>query len=178
MDIRMMNRVMIMGCSGSGKSTLSVKLGEKLNLPVIHLDKHYWRPDWISTPDEDWHRIAQELTMKDKWIIDGNYSGTMDIRVKRADVIIYLDMPRWLCLYRVIKRRIMYNKKTRPDMHEGCPEKVDLEFLQWVWNFRSKNRKSILEKLEQVKEEKEIIIVNRPKQVDAIISTLERNNHG
>lgn len=174
----MLNRIMIMGCSGSGKSILSTRLSEILSLPVIHLDKHYWRPDWVSTPDEDWHKIVQELTMEDKWIIDGNYSGTMDIRVKRADLIIYLDMPRWLCLYRVIKRRIMYNKKTRPDMHEGCPEKIDLEFLQWVWNFRSKNRKNIIEKLEQVKKEKEIIIVNRPKQVDAIISTLERNNHG
>jgi adenylate kinase family enzyme len=169
---------MIVGCSGSGKSTLSARLSEVLNLPVIHLDKHYWRPNWVSTPDEEWHKIAQELIMEDKWIIDGNYSGTMDIRVKRADLIIYLDMPRWLCLYRVIKRRIMYNKKTRPDMHEGCPEKIDLEFLQWVWNFRRKNRENLLEKLEQVKKENEIIIVNRPKQVDEIISTLERSYHG
>lgn len=174
MDIRMMNRVMIMGCSGSGKSTLSARLGEILNLPVIHLDKHYWRPNWVSTPDEEWYRIAQELTMKDKWIIDGNYSGTMDIRVKRADLIIYLDMPRWLCLYRVIKRRIMFHKKTRPDVHEGCPEKIDLEFLQWVWNFRRKNRKSILDKLELVKNEKKIIIVNKPRQVDEIIMDMDK----
>ena len=170
----MMERVMIMGCSGSGKSTLSTKLGQILNLPIIHLDKHYWRPDWVSTPDEEWHRIAQELTMEDKWIIDGNYSGTMDIRVKRADLIIYLDMSRWLCLYRVIKRRIIYHNKTRPDMHEGCLEKIDLEFLQWVWNFKRKNRKGILEKLEQVNEEKEIIIINKPRQLDELIKSLEK----
>ena len=64
MDFRMMNRIMIMGCSGSGKSTLSIRLSEVLSIPVIHLDKHYWRPDWVSTPDEEWHKIVQELIME------------------------------------------------------------------------------------------------------------------
>ena len=64
MDFRMMNQIMIMGCSGSGKSTLSIRLSEVLSIPVIHLDKHYWRPDWVSTPDEEWHKIVQELIME------------------------------------------------------------------------------------------------------------------
>lgn len=69
----------------------------------------------------------------------------------------------------------MYHKKTRPDMHEGCPEKIDLEFILWICNFRRKNRKNILEKLERVKDHKEIIIINSQKGIDEIIYNLGKD---
>lgn len=169
-----MNRVMIIGSAGSGKSTLTQKLSNILALPVIHLDKYYWKPNWIPTPNEEWDQVVNEFTMKEQWIMDGNYSRTIDLRISRADLIIYLDMPRWLCLYRILKRRVKYHKKTRPDMNEECPEKIDLEFIRWVWKYRGRSRLKTLEKLEQVKNQKEIIIVTNRKQVDEIIYRLER----
>lgn len=168
-----MNRIMILGSAGSGKSTLSQKLGPIYNLPVIHLDKYYWKADWVGTPNEEWDSIVEDLTMQDQWIIDGNYSRTIDIRMKRANLIIYLDMPRWLCLYRVLKRRVIYHKKTRPDMNEKCPEKIDLEFLKWVWNYRKRSRGKTLSKLEQIKNDKQVIIVKNRKQVFELLEKLE-----
>lgn len=165
-----MNRIMVIGSAGSGKSTLAQKLGEMFNLPVIHLDKYFWRPNWVPTPNNDWDKIVEEITMEEQWIIDGNYSRTMDIRMKRADLIIYLDMPRRLCMYRIFKRRAMYHKRSRPDMNEDCPEKLDLDFIKWVWNYRKRSRIQTLERLAQVKNQKKIIIVQTRKEVDRLIN--------
>lgn len=163
-----MNRVIVLGSAGSGKSTLSRKLSKILNLPIIHLDKYFWKANWVPTPNEEWDKFVENLTMEEQWIIDGNYSRTMDIRIKRADLIIYLDIPRWLCLYQLLKRRIIYHNKTRPDMNEGCPEKIDFQFIKWVWNYRRRNRIETLEKLEQVKNQKQVIIVKKRKQAAEI----------
>ncbi|WP_379138860.1 DNA topology modulation protein [Paenibacillus sp. sgz500958] len=168
-----MNRIIVIGSAGAGKSTLSQKMGTILNLPVVHLDKYYWKPNWQPTPNEEWDQIVIDLTMQDQWIIDGNYSRTMDLRMARADLIIFLDMPRWLCMYRILKRRVMYHKKSRPDMNEECPERIDFEFIQWVWNYRKRGRKKTLLRLEQLKDQKEIMIINNRKQLKEFISRLE-----
>ena len=172
MLIGAVERVIIIGSAGSGKSTLAQQLGDKLHLPVVHLDKYYWKPNWVPTPNEEWDRIVEAFTSEDHWIIDGNYSRTMDIRMKRADLIIFLDMPRWLCLYRILKRRIMYHKKTRPDMNDGCQEKIDYEFFKWVWNYRKRSRKGTLDKLEQVNDQQQVIIARNRKDVSEILSRI------
>lgn len=119
-----MQRILVIGSAGSGKSTLSQRLSEQLQLPVIHLDKYYWKPNWVPTPNEDWDKFVLGTTNRDQWIMDGNYTRTLDLRLKRADTVIFLDLSKWLCLYRIIKRRIKYHRKTRADLNEGCPEKL------------------------------------------------------
>jgi len=161
-----MNRVMVLGSAGSGKSTLSQNLGMIFNLPIIHLDMYFWKSNWVMTPDEEWDQIVNDFALQEQWIIDGNYSRTIDLRIERADLIIYLDMPRWLCLLRVLKRRIMYHNRTRPDMNEGCPEKIDFEFLKWIWNYRKRSRMKTIKKLEQVRGIKEVVILKNQKQVN------------
>lgn len=170
-----MKRVLVFGNGGSGKSTLSVTLGDLLHLPVIHLDKYFWQPNWIATPVDDWDIIVESFSDSEEWIIDGNYSRTMNTRIQRADLIIFLDMPNMLCLYRIFKRRIKYNRKTRPDMNEECTEKLDLEFIKWVWNFKKRNRAKILDKLEVASKTKRIIILKNRKQVNEFIEGLK--NH-
>lgn len=174
-----MKRILIIGSAGSGKSTLSQKLGSILHLPIIHLDKHYWKPNWVPTPNEEWDQTVEEFTMRDEWIMDGNYSRTLDTRLKRADLIIFLDMPMLLCMYRVIKRRIKYHKKMRPDLNEDCPEKLDWEFLKWVWTYKKRSRVRVLNKLDQVKNDKQIIILRNRKEVNELIDTasLQATNH-
>ncbi|MES2626184.1 MAG: AAA family ATPase, partial [Pseudomonadota bacterium] len=88
-----MQRIAIIGCGGSGKSTLANTLGQKLGLPVHHLDQLYWRPTWIETPKAEWESLQQQLCNQPAWIIDGNYGGTMDLRLAAADTVIFLDMP-------------------------------------------------------------------------------------
>ncbi|WP_042209584.1 P-loop NTPase family protein, partial [Paenibacillus durus] len=72
-----MNRILVIGSGGSGKSTLSQKLSKILNIPVIHLDAHFWNANWVPTPNDEWDQIVEKFTNEDQWIIDGNYSRTL-----------------------------------------------------------------------------------------------------
>ncbi|UCZ52198.1 DNA topology modulation protein [Bacillus shivajii] len=160
-----MRKIAIIGSGGSGKSTLARRLNEILNIDVFHLDAHFWRPGWIIAKREEQITAQRELMKNDSWIIDGNYQSTMDLRLKAADTIIFLDMPKTLCIYRVFKRWWMYRKKKRPDMGDGCAERLDVNFLKFVWNFQKKKKPEILRKLELYKKEKDIIILDSPKAV-------------
>ena len=145
----MMKRILIIGCGGSGKSTLARQLGHILGIEVIHLDSVYWKAGWVESPKAEWQTTVSELLKRDAWIMDGNYGGTLDVRLMQADTIVFLDLPRVRCLFRVIKRRIQYRGNSRPDMAAGCPEKIDWEFLKWIWNYSATSRPSVLEKIRQ-----------------------------
>ncbi len=99
-----MDRVMIIGCCGAGKSTFSKRLSQLTGLEVIHLDQYYWKPNWEESDKEEWTDLVKKLAGKPQWIMDGNYGGTMDIRMARADTIIYLDYSTAKCLWRITKR--------------------------------------------------------------------------
>lgn len=165
-------KIMIIGSSGSGKSTFSRKLGEALNISVYHLDVYFWKPGWVETPREEWIEFNKQLVMKQKWIIDGYYGSTMDIRVHAADVIIFFDLSPWITTYRVLKRRIQYHGKTRVDLNEGCPESIDWQFIKYGWNFRRDKRTNIIEKLKKYSKDKKVIIIKRPKEARLILNKI------
>ncbi|OPA73801.1 AAA family ATPase [Paenibacillus selenitireducens] len=171
-------KIMIIGSSGSGKSTFSRQLGDLLDLPVYHLDVYFWKPGWVQTPDVEWVEFNKNLVAKDEWIIDGYYGRTMDIRVQAADVIFFLDLPPWITIYRVIKRRIQYHGKTRPDLNEGCPESLDWQFIKYAWRFRQDKKPAIIEKLEKHAEKTKIIMMKSPKEVKRLLNTLQSNGIG
>jgi adenylate kinase family enzyme len=168
-------KVAVIGCGGAGKSTLSRVLSEELNIPVYHLDRLYWKPGWIPTENDEWEDILRDLISKEEWILDGNFSRTLDIRIKNADTVIFLNMPMYLCLYRIIKRRFMYIGKTRPDMNEGCPEKIDLDFVKWVCGYNKNQKSRILDKLDMISKEKNVIILNSSSEVSSFILNLKSN---
>ncbi len=97
-----MRKILVIGSGGAGKSTLSRQLGELLDIEVLHLDKFYWQAGWIEMPQPEWLKTVEELLGRDAWIMDGNYSGTLDIRIAACDTVIFLDMPRTLCLWRML----------------------------------------------------------------------------
>ena len=125
-----MKRIILIGSGGSGKSTLARQLGDKLKLNVYHLDALFWKPNWVGVPKNEQIEVQNELVEKEEWIIDGNYGGTIDIRLKSADTIIFLDVHRTICVYRAFKRMLQYRNKTRPDMGAGCKERLDFGFLK------------------------------------------------
>ena len=170
-----MNKIAIIGSGGSGKSTLAKELGQILHLPVYHLDSLYWKPNWVPTPKTEWAQMMEALVAKETWIIDGNYGGTMDIRLNKADTIIYLDYPTYIPLYRVLKRRVQYHGKSRPDMGEGCEEKIDAQFIKWVLHYRRDKRPGILNKLNQLKATKEVLIFDTPNTLKEFIAKLKHS---
>ncbi len=132
----MMMRVLIIGPCGAGKSTLAAELGEQLSLPVFHMDRLNWKPGWIESSKDEIRAQLATITAGERWLIDGNYGGTLAPRLARADTIIYLDFPISLCVARLFRRITTYRGTTRPDMTEDYPERFDVAFLWYLlrWN--------------------------------------------
>src|SRR5215212_7429953 len=145
-----MRRVLIIGAGGAGKSSLATRIGELTGLPVIHLDALYWRAGWVETPKDEWLALVRELVAREAWVMDGNYSGTLDVRLRACDTVIFLDAPRWRSLWRLVKRWARYRRRSRPDMAPGCPEQLPWEFVVWVWTYASRRRPDILARLRVV----------------------------
>lgn len=155
-----MNKILIIGSSGSGKSTLSKQLQEILGIPLIHLDKEYWKPGWLKPANDEWSQRLQELCNMDQWIMDGNFISSLEYRLQYADMIIWLDINRIKCLYRAIMRVIKTSKKHRSDMAYGCIERHDIEFYQYIWNFPKSTRPRIQQLLSDCAKKKVIVLRN------------------
>lgn len=153
-----MERIIIIGCPGSGKSTLGKKLAKTLNLPLVHLDQLFWRENWACIPNEEFDALLLCELKKDKWILDGNFHRTLDLRLDYCDAVILLNYPTLVCYFRVIKRIIANAGKTRSDMTEGCPERFDREFLKYVLSFKKKKLPKIKDALAKRNEVKVIEI--------------------
>ena len=166
---------MLIGCGGSGKSTLAAKIARLTGLPLIHLDAVFWKPGWKDTPREEWARMMAGMAKEDAWVMDGNYGGTMDIRLSACDTVIFLDFPRSLCLWRMLKRLVMFRNQTRPDMAPGCPEHVSWEFLMWIWNYRRTRRPGIFKKLAALKQDQRAIILDSPRKVEELLARLSNS---
>ncbi len=166
-----MERIMIIGCGGAGKSTLARQLGDKLGLPVVHLDQLWWKPGWEHISREEFDAVHRAEIEKARWILDGNFNHTILERLQHCDTVLYLDFSRMACLMGIAKRIATTYGKVRPDMGEGCPERIDLDFLKWVWHFNKKNRKryhSLLRSAEGV----EVIVLKNRKAVKAFLDGL------
>lgn len=166
-----MKRVLVIGPGGSGKSTFARRLGQILGIEVKHLDSFYWRSGWTKPSNEDWIKTVNDLISRDSWIIDGNFGGTLPLRVERCDTVIFLDMPRLLCLWRITKRRITYRKRSRPDMAEGCHEKLDLEFIRWVWNYPNRSRPRVIKLLNENRAAKTIVWLRSNDDVERFLKS-------
>jgi len=152
-----MKRVLVIGSGGSGKSTFATRLGELLKIEVKHLDSFYWRRGWQETPKDEWLEKVRELASEDSWIMDGNFGGTLETRIQHCDTIVFLDLPQLVCLWRIAKRRLLYRGRSRPDMTEGCPEKLDWEFVNWVWGYSRRSRPKIVKLLAEHAATKRIV---------------------
>jgi hypothetical protein len=148
-----MERVMLIGCGGAGKSTLARELGKRLGLPVYHLDALFWRPGWVPTPREEWRGIQSQLVQQERWIIDGNYDSTLEIRLARADSVIF-----------------------RPDLNPGCPEKIDRDFLRWIWAFPRETRPELLRKLQGVPPTTRVIHLRSRREVAEFLANTKGPN--
>jgi len=168
-----LQRTLIIGCSGSGKSTLTRQLAQKTSLPIIYLDQEYFGPNWKEPTQKAWAETVTKLAARDRWIMDGNFSGTFPIRMPRADTIVFLDQPTWRCIWRVIKRTIRFHGQVRPGSAPGCRERSDAHFLGYVLHYNATRRPGILKTLaEQEAAGKTVHILRRGAEIrDFLAST-------
>jgi adenylate kinase family enzyme len=162
------NRIIIIGNNGSGKSFLSKELSVITGLPLVHLDVEFWRPNWEKPLKEEWINIQMELISKEKWIIEGNHTDTMELRFKAADIVMFLDINRFVCLASVFKR---YGKK-RSDMPQYLEERLDKEFFRFcklLWNF-SKTRKRTIMGLHKKHPDKPFFTIESRKKMKKLLN--------
>jgi len=167
-----LNRVLVLGCCGSGKSTFSKRLAQLTSLPIIHLDQHYWKANWVESTPEEWEPAVKELANGPSWIMDGNYASSLDVRLEKADTVIYLDQSTLKCLWRITRRILKYRGQTRPDMPEGCYERFDLEFYHYVAVFNLVRRKKVLDKINKFKEHKLVQVFGSDKSSEAWLNKI------
>jgi adenylate kinase family enzyme len=170
-----MRRIAVIGSGGAGKSTLARQISALLGIQAVHLDALYWKLGWVPTQKDEWRETVKALLAEDTWVIDGNFGGTRRLRFEAADTIIFLDLPRALCLCRVLQRRWQYRNRTRADMGHGCLEKLDYEFLKWIWSFPTQSRPEIISEMEEYRQGRKIIVLHTPNHVKRFLKQLEES---
>jgi len=144
-----MDRIAVIGCSGGGKSTLTRRLAERTGLPVVHLDVVFWRPGWVESDDESFRERLSAALAGGRWITDGNFMRMGDLHIAGAELIVWVDQPRGLCIRRALLRAVREHGRKRPDMAEGCEERIDLAFLKYIWTWNRLQRPKVELRLRQ-----------------------------
>jgi len=164
--------VLVIGSGGAGKSTLARRIGERTGLPVIHLDALYWRLGWVEAPPDEWTGTVAALLEGDRWVMDGNYGRTLEQRLRACDTVVFLDLPRLVCAWRVLARAVRYRGRSRPDMAPGCPERMTWDFLRWVWAYPRRSRPGVLRRLAALDGGQTVIVLRSGAQVERFVATL------
>jgi adenylate kinase family enzyme len=142
-----MQRILVIGSPGSGKSTLARRLAGRLNLPLIHLDREFFRPNWVEPERSAWRERVGRLAARPQWVMDGDYFATMDLRLARATAVVWLDIGRLRCLRNVLRRVLKQYGRVRPDLGPGCIERFNWPFVRWVWHYPQRVRPGIVRML-------------------------------
>lgn len=167
-----MRRIMVVGCPGAGKSWLAERVAASTGFALVRLDQEYWQPGWVAPSVDSWLKRVTELTQRPDWVMDGNYPGTIEIRLPRADAIIFLDLPRWRCMASLLWRTLRHLGQTRPSMAANCPERFSLAFLKHVWQCRAAIRPAIIAGIGRMRADQCGIILRSRSEISAFAAGL------
>lgn len=170
------DRILVMGCSGGGKSTLSQKIAGLFGLAYISIDRDVlWLPGWAERDKVAQRAIITDKVGADRWVMDGTNPSSFDIRLPRTDMVIWVRMSRWLCIWGVVTRWMKWVGRTRPEMAPGCPEKVDWQFLKFIWTFEEKFTPRIIRGLAEHGPAVPILQLSSRQQMNALLALLEKS---
>jgi adenylate kinase family enzyme len=144
-----MRRVLVIGSPGAGKTTLATRLAAHLGLPLHYLDLHHWMPGWKYRDTAAARERVRALADTPAWVMDGNFAESFDLRMPRAETLVWLDYPRATCIRRILTRTIKDYGKRPPDLPEGCPETFDPQVLRFAWRFPAESRPQIFAAVER-----------------------------
>jgi len=160
-----MNKVIIIGCPGSGKTTFAEKLHKCTGLPLYYLDAIWHKPDKTHISREDFDKRMSEIFCEKKWIIDGNYKRTIEVRLKECDTVFLFDLPMEICLQGATERI----GKGRYDL-PWLEKELDPKFKKFIEEFSEKTLPNIYELIDKYKAEKQVIVFNSREEVDEYIN--------
>ena len=163
-----MKKVIIIGCPGSGKSTFGRKLRDITDLPLYHLDMMFWNEDRTTVEKEVFLERLKQVISGRKWIIDGNYATTMELRIKECDTVFFLDYPTNVCIEGIESRK----GKLRSDM-PWVENGTDDEFISFVNKFNTGNRTEILDLLKKYSSKNITVFHSREESEEFLLSLNE-----
>jgi adenylate kinase family enzyme len=170
-----MERILVMGSPGSGKSTFARRLSQATGIPDVSLDALYWKPGWKPSGTAEFEARVSEAVRLPRWIIDGDYTWWGgDIRRGVADAVIWFDLPRRTCMVGIMIRIASSYGRVRPEMAEGCPERINGEFIRYVWTYRRVQRPKLLQYLAGLREDQSLICFTDRAQADRYLTDFER----
>jgi adenylate kinase family enzyme len=170
-------KIAIIGNAGSGKSTLALELHKITGIPLYHLDQYFWKPGWQEPDRDEFEKIHNQLCDGDSWIIEGVAIRILEYRIQKADIVIFLDIPKYCCFYRIFKRAITHFGKVYFSSAKGCPEHgPDLKFLKFVWNFNSARKPAIQALFQKYQDTKKIFVVKNQHELRKLIKKFELMN--
>lgn len=152
--------MVVVGMGGAGKSVLARRLGAAWDLPVVHLDAVFWGPGWRPTPPEVWRGVVTGLAAGDRWVIEGGYPELLDVALPRAQLAVFLDLPRWRTLPRLVLRPLRRRDRGLGDLPRGLHHVVDRENLGWAWHWSHRDRPGVLAALDGF--EGEVVVLRSP----------------
>jgi adenylate kinase family enzyme len=162
-----MQRVLVMGSSGSGKSTFAMRLSEITGIPFVSLDALFWKPGWAKSDKAEFQERVTEAARQPRWIMDGNFqSHLVELRRDVSDTVIWFDLPRSTCMFGILKRIARSYGQVRPEMAEGCPEKIDFEFFRYVWTYRRLQRPKLLDYFQGLRADQQLVCFTDRAQAD------------
>jgi adenylate kinase family enzyme len=168
-----MQRILVMGSSRSGKSTFEQRLSAIMRIPFMPLDALYWRPGWVESDRAEFNGRVTEAALGPQWIVDGNHiSHAGELRRQVCDTIIWFDLPRSTRMLGIMRRIAGSYGQVRPEMAEGCPEKIHFEFSRYVWTYRQQQRPKLLKYSEGSRAEQSLVCFTNPTQANRYLREL------
>jgi adenylate kinase family enzyme len=173
-DLRAARRILVLGPPGAGKSTFSVRLAAVLQLPVVHLDRYFWKPGWTPSSMDDFASESRALAQQSSWVMDGNYGGTLAVRAPYADHVVYVGASGVRCTWSFLVRATRWRGRQRPDMAEGCPDVIEWRMLWSVFRHQSGHRARTLKRLTAVALDTPVTILRSRTAANRLISALAK----
>lgn len=173
--LKEMPRVLVWGCSGSGKSTFSRELCHHTGLEHVSIDAHFWQPGWIESDRAEFRARMAPILARESWVIDGNYLSALEgAQVPRATHIFLFDLPRWQCLKGAIGRIVKSYGRVRPEMAPGCPERFDVNFLRYIWDFKATQHPKFRAALATLRSDQKLEVFRSRAEASAALSRIAR----
>lgn len=168
------DRILVLGPSGSGKTYLSRRMAPLLGHEAIHLDRRFWRPGWVPTPRAEWQRVVRGIVSVDRWLIDGTYESTLELRLPAADTVIVIEQSRVACLWGVLRRSLAHGRRPRPDAPAAQP--IDRAFLRYIWRYPTRTRPLIDAAIERHGQDKNVIVVEGGRGIRSLLAELRAHS--
>jgi len=170
-----MKKIALIGCGGSGKTYLSKQLAALIDAPVTHLDAVYYDDDWNTLPKEKFAAVQEELVAAPAWVIEGNYAGTMPIRLRTADTVIFLDLPPAVCLWGLAQRRLRHGGGQNDAT--GVYDRISWNFLRYVWCYRKTMAPRVRKLIQEHATDATVYVVTSRRQARSLLARLKADQH-